>query len=337
MRATIKKTRRAPAPGRAPTVPATMRAAVIDAFGAPGAFRMRSLPVPVPGPNELLIATHTAGVARWDAAMREGWVPAGRPSFPLVLGTDGSGVVVAKGTRVRRFAPGDAVFAAGFLNPYGKGGFYAELVAVAASTTARIPETLDLRRAGAIPITGVTALQGIDRVLRVKPGERVLIHGASGGVGTLAVQFAKLHGASVFATASGEDGVALARRLGADVAIDGKKAKLEDAARKFAPRGFHAALLLAGGALETVLGLVRPGGRAAYPHGVEPTPRKRRGLRLVGYDAELNARELERLARVVDEARIEVPIAATFALDEIRKAHERLAGQVLGKIVLAIR
>jgi NADPH:quinone reductase-like Zn-dependent oxidoreductase len=314
-----------------------MRAAAIDAFGGPDAFRVRSIPVPVPGPNEVLIATHTAGVARWDGEMRGGWVPAGKPRFPLVLGTDGSGVVAAKGARVRKFSVGDAVFAVGFFNPYGKGGFYAEYVAVAVGTTARIPSTLDLRLAGAIPITGVTALQGIDRALRVKAGERVLIHGASGGVGTLAIQFAALRGAAVFATASGEEGVALARRLGADLAIDGKKEDLEDAARSFAPGGFDAALLLAGGPVETILGFVRPGGRAAYPHGVEPAPSKRRGLHLTGYDGDPTARELERLARVVDEAKIEVPIAATFPLGEIQNSHERLAGQVLGKVVVAIR
>ncbi|HZU98078.1 MAG TPA: NADP-dependent oxidoreductase [Planctomycetota bacterium] len=339
MRAVMKKTRPPSAPGRAPAVPALMRAAAIDAFGDPSAIAIRTVPVPALGANEVLIAIDTAGVARWDADMRQGWVPEGeRARFPLVLGTDGSGIVVAKGARARRFDVGDRVFAAGFLNPFRKGGFHAELVAVAAGTTARIPSTLDLRRAGAIPITGCTALQGIDRALGVEKGETVAIHGASGGVGTLALQFAKARGARVFATASGDDGVELVLGLGADMAVDGKQVDLEDAARAFAPDGFDAALILAGGdAQKTVLGLVRSGGRAAYPNGVEPAPRKRKGLRLASYDGDASWRELERLARVVDAEAIDVPIAASFPLDHAARAHERLEGRVLGKVVLVVR
>ena len=109
--------------------------------------------------------------------------------------------VAALGSRVRRFQVGDAVYAYSFANP--KGGFYTEYVAVASANAAHIPATLRMRQAGAIPTTGLTALQGIDDALKVKKGETVIVHGASGGVGTLAVQFAKLRGARVLATASG--------------------------------------------------------------------------------------------------------------------------------------
>jgi NADPH:quinone reductase-like Zn-dependent oxidoreductase len=336
MRAVAKKTRRAPAPERVPTIPKTMRAAAIDEFGGPEVLSIHTLPVPVPDANEVLIATHTTGVGRWDAAMREGWVPSGRPRFPLVLGTDGSGVVVAVGARVRRLAVGDEVYASGFLNPYGKGGFYAEFVALPASTTAKIPRGFDLGRAGAAPITGLTALQGIDRVLHLTRRETVIIHGASGGVGTLAVQFAKLRGARLFAIASGEDGVSLVRRLGADAALDGKAGGLEEAARAFAPEGFDAALLLAGSDLKAILDLVRKGGRAAYPHGVEPAPRARRGVRVIAYDGEPGAREFERLTRAIEEARLEIPISASFSLAEASRAHAFVTGHVLGKVTLEI-
>jgi NADPH:quinone reductase-like Zn-dependent oxidoreductase len=106
-----------------------------------------------------------------------------------------------------------------FANP--KGRFYAEYVAVVAEKVAPVPKPLGLREAGAVPTTGLTALQGIEH-LGVRKGEAVIVHGASGGVGTLALQFAKLRGARVLATASGRDGVALVRRLGADLAVDGK-------------------------------------------------------------------------------------------------------------------
>ena len=188
-------------------LPKTMRASAIDRFGPPEVLTIRELPLPAVETNEVLIALHTAGVGSWDADIRDGWYPEGKPRFPLVLGTDGSGTVAAVGSRIRRFKPGDRVYAYSWNNP--KGGFYAEYVAVVADKVGSVPRRLDLKQAGAIPTTGLTALQGIDDTLHVKKGETVMIHGASGGVGTLAVQFAKLRGARVLAIASGEDGVAL--------------------------------------------------------------------------------------------------------------------------------
>jgi NADPH:quinone reductase-like Zn-dependent oxidoreductase len=276
-------------------------------------------------------------VGSWDADIREGWYPEGEPRFPLVLGTDGSGTVAAVGSRIRRFKVGDRVYSYSWINP--KGGFYAEYVAVVAEKVGRVPERLDLKHAGAIPTTGLTALQGIDDALHVKKGETVIVHGASGGVGTLAVQFAKLRGARVFATASGDDGVALVRRLGADAAVDGRRTDIVAAAREFAPDGVHAVLALAGGdSLERCLDVLRPGGRCAYPNGVEPEPEKRPGIEIMSYDAVAGVREFERLGHAVEAAKLQVPIAAAYALEEAAKAHERLAeGHVLGKVVLRIR
>jgi NADPH:quinone reductase-like Zn-dependent oxidoreductase len=312
-----------------------MRAAALDRFGGPEVLTVHQLPVPVPGRGEILIAVHTAGVGQWDADIREGWNPGTRRPFPLVLGYDGSGTVVAKGSAVRRFRAGDRVYAYNWDNP--KGGFYAEYVAVPASKAARKPRRLDLRRAGAIPITGLTALQGVER-LRLRKGDAVAIHGASGGVGTIAVQFSRLAGARVFATASGKDGVELARRLGAEEAVDGKGGDVMAAARRFAPDGFDAMLAFAGGdALRKLAGAIRRGGRLAYPNGVEPAPRKRNGIQVIGYDGISGPREFARLERAVEAAKLEVVIAAAYPLAQARKAHERLAkGHVLGKIVLKV-
>lgn len=245
-----------------PTIPTTMRAAAIDRFGPPDVLTLHRLPVPQVGAGEVLIAVHTAGVGSWDAEMRGGWWPDGKPRFPLVLGTDGSGVVVAVGPRVGRLRIGDEVYSYSWVNP--KGGFYAEYVVVAAEKVAAIPKTLDLSSAGAIPVTGLTALQGIDDALKLKRGESVIIHGASGGVGTMAVQFARLRGARILATASGDDGVALARKLGAEQVVNGKSESIPHAARRFAPEGVDALLALAGGKqLSLCLDAVRRGGRVA--------------------------------------------------------------------------
>jgi NADPH:quinone reductase-like Zn-dependent oxidoreductase len=321
---------------RAEAIPTTMRAAAIDRFGGPEVLTLHTLPVPTPDPNEVLIAVDTAGVGPWDADIRAGWYPGGEPHFPLVLGTDGAGTVAAVGSRIRRLKVGDEVYSYSWNNP--KGGFYAEYVAVVAERVAHIPRGLDLEHAGAIPTTGLTALQGVDGALHVKKGETVIIHAASGGVGTLAVQFAKLRGARVFATASGEDGVALVRRLGADEAVDGRHEDVAAAAHRFAPDGVDAVLALAGGdALERCLDALRPGGRVAYPNGVEPEPKERPGIDIVSYDAVAGVREFQRLNRAVEEAHLQVPITAAYLLADAAKAHERLAaGHVLGKVVLRI-
>ena len=313
-----------------------MRAVAIDHFGGPKVLKLHTLPVPMPGPSEVLIEVDTAGVGSWDADIRGGWSPGGRIKFPYVLGYEGSGTVVSLGSRIHRFKIGDHVYAYSWNNP--KGGFYAEYTAVPAEKVAPMPKRLDLFHAGAIPITGLTALQGIDDVLELKRDEHILIHGASGGVGTLAIQFARLRHARVFASVSGEDGVALALSLGAHAAVDGKAEDIAEAARRFAPKGVEAVLALAGGpGFQKCLDATRDGSRVAYPNGVEPVPRKRKGTEMLSYDAVAGIREFERLNRAVMDANLEVPIAATYTLASAAKAHKRIEeGHVLGKIVLRI-
>ena len=314
-----------------------MRAAAIDRFGGPELLTMHEVPVPELDPNEALIAVHTAGVGVWDADIRDGWNPGMRIHFPLVLGTDGSGTIAQVGTRVRRFKAGDRVYAYTWANP--KGGFYAQYVAVHVDNIVRIPQPpLDLKHAGAVPVTGLTALQGIGDHLDVRTGEHVLIHGASGGVGTLAIQFAKERGARVLAVASGKDGVALAERLGADMAVDGKSVDFVEAAFAFAPKGVDAVLVLGSGdSVPRCLDTLRQGGRLAYPNGVEPALEKRKGLKIIAYDAQGGVSEFEKPNRAIRKAHLQVPIAAEFPLEEAAKAHRRIEqGHVLGKIVLRV-
>src|ERR1700682_1576951 len=316
-------------------VPRTMFAAAIDRFGGPEVITAHALPVPAVDAGEVLIAVDTAGVGPWDADIRQGFYASRKPHFPLVLGFDGAGIVAAVGSRVRRLKVGDEVYSYNWDNP--KGGFYAEYVAVPATKNAHIPRRLDLREAGAIPITGLTAVQGVER-RGLHKGAALAIHGASGGVGTIAVQFARLRGARVFATASGKEGVELVREMGAHAAVDGKRPDVDDHARRFAPDGVDAILALAGGdGLERCLRMLRPGGSVAHPNGVEPAPKKRRGMTLIRYDGISGVREFERLNAAVQAAKLKVPIAECYPLARAYKAHERLAeGHVLGKIILSV-
>src|SRR5207245_282521 len=166
-----------------------MRAAAIGRFGGPEVLKIREVPVPKISANEVLIAIDAAGVGIWDFKARQGaWAESEK--FPMILGTDGSGTVAEAGTRVKRLKRGDRVYAYSYDNP--KGGFYAEYAAVAASKVAPVPRGLDQLHAGAVPTIGLTALQGVDDALKIQPGERVIVHGASGNVGMLALQFARM-------------------------------------------------------------------------------------------------------------------------------------------------
>ena len=318
-------------------LPASMRAAAIDRFGPPSVITVHTLPVPQPGPRQIVIAVHAAGVGGWDASIRDGsWRPAGRSRFPLVLGVDGAGVVVAKGARVRRFRIGDRAYAYDAENP--NGGFYAEYIAVDEGKAGRVPHRLDDLQAAAGAVTGLTAHQGVDGALKVRKGETVLIFGASGAVGTLAVQFAKRHGARVLATASGRRATALVRRLGADAVGDERSANVADRLRKLVPDGIDAVLALAGGdELERCLDFLRDGGRIAYPNGIEPEPKPRRKFRIRSYDAEAGPRQFAQLARAIVQAKLSVPLAAVYPLGGAAAAHRRLQDHVIGRIVLRIR
>jgi NADPH:quinone reductase len=321
------------APERLPT---TMRAVAIDRTGGPEVLTVHELPVPTAAPDEILIALDTAGVGPWDLDVREKLAYYREKSFPVVLGVDGAGTVAAVGAAVRDFKVGDAVYAYAWDNP--KGGFYAEYVAVPAKAAGHVPPGMSLRDAGAAAVTALTALQGVDDALHLKPGETLIIHGASGAVGTLAVQFAKLRGVRVLASASGDDGVALARQLGAEAAIDGHHGDIRAAAHGFAPAGVDAVLALAGGdALEACIDALKPGGRVAYPSGVQPPPKTRAGVAILKYDALTGPAEFARLGQAIAAAHLSVPIAAEYRLADAAKAHERMAaGHVLGKVVLRI-
>ena len=317
-------------------LPATMQAAAIDHAGGAEALTVRTLPVPKPAANEVLIAVHTAGVASWDVGVRQHPEQLKNAHFPLVLGTDGAGVIAAVGSDVRGFKVGEEVYSYSWDNP--QGGFYAEYVAVPAERVSAVPHGLSLKDAGAIGTTALTALQGVDDALHLKAGETVFIHGAAGGVGTLAVQFAKLRGARVLASVSEPAEFEFVKGLGADAVVDGRHGDVAAATHAFAPGGLDAVLALAGGeALEQAIDALRAGGRVAYPNGVHP-PKPRAGLTVVGYDAVPAPPEYARLNTAIVAAKLRVPIAAEFPLSAAAQAQERVvAGHLEGKVILEVR
>jgi NADPH:quinone reductase-like Zn-dependent oxidoreductase len=275
-------------------------------------------------------------VGVWDPFEREGGFAKEfnvKPRFPLVLGSDGAGTVDAVGDNVRQFKKGDRVYGIAFLNP--KGGFYSQYAVVKENSVSRIPGKLSMPQAAAMAVDAITALAGLDTTLGLKNGESVLILGASGGIGHLAVQFAKRMGARVLAVASGDDGVAFVRGLGADKVVDGKKEDIAGAARQFAPEGIDAVLLTTGGeAAEKALSTLRQGGRAAYPNGIDPIPKERAGIKIQSCNGEYAPPPFEKLNRLIEAGPFEVHVARTFNLDQAADAQRALEDHYLGKLAL---
>src|SRR5437016_3025143 len=314
----------------------TMRAAALDRFGGVENIHVKQLPVPEPGPDEVLLRIESAGVGVWDPYEREGEFAkmfGTKPTFPYVLGSDGAGTVAAVGAQVHRFREGDHAYAMALANP--KGGFYAEYAVVKADNVSPIPKKLSVEQAGVMPSDALTALRGLDEILQLKQGESLLVFGAGGGIGHLAVQLAKRMGARVLAVASGEDGVALVKRLGADVVVNGRKEDVEAAARAFAPGGLDAALVTAGGeATDRALHAMRDNGRVAHPNGVMPAPKARPGVKVQSYDMEPNPDQIEKLNRLIESGQFEVHVSRTFPLDKAAEAHRELDKHYLGKLAL---
>jgi NADPH:quinone reductase-like Zn-dependent oxidoreductase len=193
-----------------------MKAVRIHEFGGTDVLRLEDLPKPVPAQGEVLIEIRAASVNPVDYKIREGKYPAvTADKLPVTLGRDAAGVVTEVGAGTTAFKVGDEVFA---MLPQDRGG-YAEWVSAPADVCAGKPATLDMVQAASAPLAALTAWQGLFTHGRLKAGQRVLIHGASGGVGPFAVQFAKVRGAEVFATASA-DNRAFVEGLGADRVID---------------------------------------------------------------------------------------------------------------------
>src|SRR5215471_1083237 len=206
-----------------------MKAAIAEAYGPPEVLEIEDVPVPKVGPNGVLVQVHASSMNPLDWKLREGMLRHMRKFiFPVIWGSDFSGVVTEKGSGVTFFKPGDEVY--GFKDgKVGKTyrGTYAEFAVVPEKVAARKPRSLRHEEAAAIPLAAVTAWQALVTTGRLKPGQRVLIQGGSGGVGIFAIQIAKALGAYVAATASSRNQEFL-RQLGADLAINYETERVED-------------------------------------------------------------------------------------------------------------
>lgn len=331
-----------------------MKAVVMTAAGGPEVLAVQDLPVPrIAKDTEVLVRLRAAGVNPVDTKLRRrGTLFPDRS--PAILGCDGAGVVEVVGPGATRFRPGDAVYFChgGFGGPKGN---YAEYAVVDESLVVPKPERLSFAEAAAVPLVLITAWESLHHRARVGRGDAVLVHGGAGGVGHMAVQLASLAGARVAATLSGPEKEAFVRSLGGERPIRYDREDWVDAALRWTGgRGVDVVLDTVGGEVfHRSFAAVRYGGDLVTLLQPQPggdwTAARERNLRVslewmpapARFSLEEALREqaaiLDRCARLFDEGRLRVHVAATFPLEEAARAHALIeAGSMTGKVVLTI-
>jgi len=307
-----------------------MKTQRFHAFGGPAVLKMEDLPRPELGEEELLVKVMAAGVNPVDYKIREGKYPDVKAEqLPYVPGREIAGVVEACGGLVDEWKEGDAIFAMLGIEH----GGYAEYAIVKDSEAAAKPRSLDFIAAASVPLAGLTAWQGLFRYGELKAGQRVLIHGGSGGVGHFAIQFAKVAGAYVITTVSAPH-IDFVRSLGADQVIDYKAQRFEDVV-KDVDLVYD---LVAGQTQERSFEVLKHGGILVSTLS-EPSQEKARakGVRALRYTCKENAGELEEIGRLIDDGKVKPKIARTYALAEAASAQDFVEqGHTEGKVVLKI-
>lgn len=308
-----------------------MKAVRIHSYGNAEVLKYEDVPMPVIAAHDVLVRVVASSVNPVDWKIREGYLKEIIPcSFPLTLGWDVSGVVEAVGAGVSRFKAGDAVFSRPDIK---RNGTYAEYVAINEDEIAHKPKTISHIEAATLSLAGLAAWGAIITTAKIAAGQRVLIHAASGGVGSIAVQLAKSRGAHVIATCS-EKNAALVKSLGADEVIDYRATKFEELVRDV-----DAVFDTLGGKVqEASWQVLKPGGMLVSI--VSPPPEERGrvlGVRSAFLFIQPDAAILAQLAEMVDSGKLRPVIGAEFALKDIVRAHAlSQSGHAIGKIALYI-
>ncbi|PZF86652.1 NADP-dependent oxidoreductase [Jiangella anatolica] len=309
-----------------------MRAITIGDFGAAPA--LGELPRPEPEAGEVLVRVRASSINGFDAATAAGMLQGlMEHRFPVVLGKDFAGTVEAVGAGVTRFGIGDDVFGV-VMKPFlGDGGLGEYVVVAEEYGLARLPGGLDHATAGALGLAGTAALNAVDAVAAAA-GHSVLVSGASGGVGALAVQLAAARGATVIATARPGEEAELVRELGATQVVD-HTGDLPAQVRAIAPGGVDAVVHLAGDPA-ALAALLVAGGRLASTLGVGPDAVARPDVTAVSVMADPAAATLETLAAEVAAGRLRVPITRTYALADVPQALADFGAGAVGKFAVTV-
>ncbi len=308
-----------------------MKAVRMHDYGGPDVLELDEVPIPEPKHDEVLVKVYATSINPIDWKIREGLRKDKFPaSLPLTPGWDVSGVIEKVGNNARRFAKGDEVY--GRPDPT-RDGAYAEYIVVKANQLGFKPKSVDHLTAATIPLAGLTAWQGLFDRGHLQKGQKVLIHAASGGVGTFAVQFAKWKGAYVIGTASARN-IKFVKQLGADEVIDYQSQRFEEMVHDI-DMVFET---IGGETQDRSLQVIKEGGRLITTLAPEFKDKAReRGIYMEGYTAQSYPDQLEEIAQLIDEGRIEPVISRVMNLYEVARAQQiSEKGHVRGKIAIKV-
>jgi NADPH:quinone reductase-like Zn-dependent oxidoreductase len=315
-----------------------MRAIAFTAFGGSEKLNLIDLPLPIPSDSEVQFKVSYAGVNPVDWKIREGLLKDRIPhEFPIISGWEASGVVTAVGKNVNKFKVGDHVY--GYCRkPLVKWGTYAEYVTCDESALALKPNSLNFAQAAVIPLVGLTAWQALYIQAKLQKGESILIHAGAGGVGSLAIQFAKATGAKVYTTAS-KANHPYVKDLGADVLIDYTSENFVGVIKKLAPSGLDVVFDTVGGkTFKESLEVLKPGGRlVSLLEQLDPVEAGRRKIQAAYVFVAANSQQLTQIGELITQGVVKPPHLEEMALEEAAKAQDRLKeGHTKGKIVLRV-
>jgi NADPH:quinone reductase-like Zn-dependent oxidoreductase len=308
-----------------------MKAVQIHKYGGRDELVYEDALRPVISEQQVLVKIYASGVNPVDWKIREGKMPgAEKRTFPIILGWDMSGTIEEIGDDVHGFKLQDSVFGK---PDSSKNGTYAEYIAVSPNEIALKPLSIDYVAAASLAMAGLTAWQGLFDCGKLKSGERILINGAAGGVGTMAVQLAKLKGAYVVGTAS-ENNNAFLKGLGADQVIDYHKEGFLDELKNF-DLVFD---VIGGETQNKLLNVLKPGGTLVSSVGiVNQEVVDKKGLKGIQFRTQDNPDQLMQISKLIDEEKIKHVVEYVFPLKDAKKAHEiSERGHTRGKIVLQI-
>lgn len=308
----------------------TQKVVRIHAYGNRDVLAYEDAPIPAIGADEVLVKIHATSINPVDWKVREGYLQGFLAhKLPLILGWDFAGEIAALGANVSDWKIGDAVYSRPDIS---RNGTYAEYIAVRASEIARKPETTNWQQAAAVPLTALTAWQSLYDLANVQAGERVLIHAGAGGVGTFAIQLAKLRGAYVYTTASSRN-VELLKSLGADEVIDYTQqdfSQLRDLDVVFDTLG--------GDVLDKSWQTLKRNGRLVSIYSTPDAATARDyGVTPLFCFVQPSAAQLTELASLIDAGKIQIIIDSVFALKDVAQAQEKSEScRARGKIVVQV-
>ncbi len=313
-----------------------MKAVAIEEFGGREKLQHTYMEKPKPAEGEVLVHIKATSVNPVDYKLREGLLKGRFPhQFPIILGWDMAGVIEGRGHSARRFDQGEEVWAYA-RRPLVQNGTYAEYISLPESYLARKPEELSFEEAASMPLTGLTAYQALFVEGKLQSGQKVLLIGASGGVGSMAVQLAKIQGADVMAVASGKNEEFVLNELKADHFIDYKKGRLPGIVDEKVDIVFD---MVGGAQLQEVNKLLKSGGKIISVAGKfeDITLLKKENKTFHSLFVEPHSRQLDELNEFVKQGKLKPYLQKVFPLAEIHKAHEQVeSGHTTGKIAVTV-